>query len=319
MIETNNLSSLLPWEDLINTLDEIFRKEFCCPVRHHHGIKVPDTDEATLLLMPAWIEGEYLGVKQVNVFPGNHHKGMPGLNSHYLLSSAATGELLARFDGNVITARRTAAASALATRYLSRPDSKRFLMVGAGRVAHNVVPANLCVRDISHVDVWDISESNARRLVDHLASQGISASLVPASDLAAAAGQADIISCATLSKEPLIHGDWLKPGTHVDLIGSFTPTMREADDELMARSSLFVDFKEAALHETGDLIQPINNGVISSDSVLADFIGLSNGHHAGRQALADPERDVTVFKAVGSSIEDLASAMLAYEKLKEQE
>lgn len=315
MIETNNLVELLPWKELIESLNDIFQQEYNCPIRHHHGINVPGSDEATLLLMPSWIDGQYIGVKQVNVFPGNHRRGMPGLSSHYLLSSGETGELLARLDGNVITARRTAAASALGTRYLSRPDSKRLLMVGAGRVARNVVPATASIRPIEHVDVWDISEDNAEKFVSELEGQGYSASRVDQGSLEEAVGQADIISCATLSKTPLILGDWVKEGTHVDLIGSFTPKMREADDTLMSKAHVFADFREAALQETGDLSDPIRSGAISEASVEADFIDLSKGVHAGRAGLLGGDKAITVFKAVGSSIEDLAAAILAYNKL----
>lgn len=314
--EPENLVDLLPWDKLIQALDDIFRKDVCCPIRHHHDVNVPNTDKATLLLMPAWIEGEYLGVKQVNVFPGNSKLGKAGLNSHYLLSSATTGELLARFDGNIITARRTAAASALGTKYLSREDSKHLLMVGAGRVARNVVPAIMSVRNIETVEIWDISKENADSFVNELRAAGVNASRVEVDQLENAVKKADIVSCATLSTQPLVLGEWVQPGTHVDLIGSFTPTMREADDELMKKANIFADFKEAALHETGDLITPIANGAITEDSVLGDFISLSGNQKVGRSALNLPNDSVTVFKAVGSSIEDLAAATLAYNQIK---
>ncbi|WP_333669794.1 ornithine cyclodeaminase family protein [Acinetobacter guillouiae] len=314
--EPDNLSDLLPWNKLIQALDDVFRKDVCCPIRHHHEVKVPNTHTATLLLMPAWIEGEYLGVKQVNVFPGNSKLGKPGLNSHYLLSSATTGDLLARFDGNIITARRTAAASALGTKYLSRKDSKHLLMVGAGRVARNVVPAILSVRNIETVEVWDITPANADSFVDELKAVGVNAIRVELNQLEAAVKRADIVSCATLSTEPLVLGDWVQEGTHVDLIGSFTPTMREADDQLMKKARIFADFKEAALHETGDFITPIEKGTITEDSILGDFISLSRNQKIGRKALNLPENCITVFKAVGSSIEDLAAATLAYNQVK---
>ncbi len=314
MLETQNLDALLPWSTLIDGLDEVFRKDVRCPMRQHHAIHVPDGADATLLLMPAWIEGEYLGVKQVNVFPGNSRLGKPALSSHYLLSSATTGELLARFDGNILTARWTAAASALATRYLSRADSTRMLMVGAGRVAGHVVPASMRVRNIEHVDVWSRTSAHAESFVAELRSQGISAHTVAPEALRDAVEQADIISCATLSMQPLIRGHWVRPGTHVDLIGSFTPSMREADDALMARAIVFVDFREAALHESGDLIGPISSGAISASSIVGDFSNLSRGANVGRTALGIPADAMTVFKAVGSAIADLAAAILAYKQ-----
>ncbi|WP_311945699.1 ornithine cyclodeaminase family protein [Halomonas piscis] len=315
MIETDRLSDLLPWPALIDSLDTIFTKSYCCPIRHHHDISVPGNDNATLLLMPAWVEGEYLGVKQVNVFPGNAHQGKPGLSSHYLLSSATTGELLARLDGNIITGRRTAAAAALAARYLSRKNSRRLLMVGAGRVAHQVVPAMLSVRDIEHIDIWNLDYEQGAAFAKELNAQGISAHAIEPNRLHEAAANADIISCATLSTSPLLCGDWITPGTHVDLIGSFTPHMREADDTLMAKAHVFVDFKEAALQETGDLIDPVKNGTLREADILGDFLDFSRGLHRGRTALSDDDHAITVFKAVGSSIEDLAAAILAYKQL----
>lgn len=315
MIETDRLSDLLPWPALIDSLDTIFTKSYCCPIRHHHDINVPGSDNATLLLMPAWVEGEYLRVKQVNVFPGNARHGKPGLSSHYLLSSATTGELLARLDGNIITGRRIAAASALATRYLSRENSRRLLMVGAGRVAHQVVPAMLSVRDIEHIDIWNLDHEQGAAFAEELNTQGLNAHAVDPDKLHETAGKADIISCATLSTSPLLHGDWISPGTHVDLIGSFTPHMREADDALMTKAHVFADFKDAALHETGDLIDPIKSGALREEDILGDFLDLSRGRHGGRTALLDAASAITVFKAVGSSIEDLAAAILAYKQL----
>ncbi len=316
VLEPKNLSDLLPWDKLIQALDDIFRKDVCCPIRHHHEINVPNSDAATILLMPAWIEGEYLGVKQVNVFPGNSKLGKPGLNAQYLLSSAVTGELLARFDGNIITARRTAAAAALGAHYLSRENSETLLILGAGRIARNVVPAIMSVRNIKHVAIWNPTAANGHEFVNELHALDISAEYVAADQLETAVKKADIISCATLSKTPLILGSWVQPGTHVDLIGSFTPSMREADDQLMQKAAIYADFKAAALYETGDFITPIKNGSITEAAVLGDFITLSRNQKVGRAALGIQPDAITVFKAVGSSIEDLAAATLAYNQIK---
>ena len=303
----------LPYKKLIAALDSAFKQDIHSPIRHHHHLNVPGKKGATLLLMPAWLEGEYLGVKQVSVFPSNSEAGIPGLNSIYILSCAKTGQPLAQFDGNVITARRTAAAAALGAQYLSRKNSKRLLMVGAGKVASQVVQAMCAVREIEEIQVFDIYEASAARLVDQIQDEmKIKASVVKKEDLPHVVAWADIVSCATLSEEPLIFGEWVKPGTHIDLIGSFTPTMREADDELMKKAQVFADFKEAALTETGDFISPIRSGAITEDHIIGDFFTLSRGQHTGRQQFTDPENDISVFKAVGSSIEDLAAAMLWY-------
>ncbi|MFJ2684355.1 ornithine cyclodeaminase family protein [Pseudomonas sp. NPDC087342] len=317
-LNAKQLADALPWDALIEALSDIFTRPVNSPVRHHHKIDVPGEPSAMLLLMPAWIEGEYLGVKQVNVFPGNNARNLPGLSSHYLLSCAKTGLPLGQFDGNELTARRTAAASAMASKYLSRSDSARLLMVGAGRMGRYLVSAHRSVRDIQEVDVYDLNFESASAFANELSSQGISAKALTLEELPKAASDADIISCATLATDPVIKGKWLKPGVHLDLVGSFTPLMREVDDDVAALSSIFVDTREGALAETGDLIQPIRNGVINENDVIAEFSELCGKGHAGRSALPNPELAITMFKSVGASIEDLAAAVLAYKRTAEK-
>jgi ornithine cyclodeaminase len=312
--DAEQVTEALPWLALIDALDDIFTCEVHSPVRHHHHLHVSGDPDATLLLMPAWIEDRYLGVKQVNVFPGNTARREPGLTGHYLLSCARTGKHLAQFEANELTSRRTAAASALASRYLSRENAEELLMVGAGRMARRLVPAHAAVRPIKRVRVWDIYSESAAALVEELIEQGYKAEQVSEGGLQQAVGEADIISCATLSQTPLIHGEWLSPGTHVDLVGSFTPYMREADDAVMERGHVFVDTRAGALAESGDLIDPIKSGAISESDILADFYELCGMRHLGRSELDHPSEAVTVFKAVGASSEDLAAAIVAYER-----
>ncbi|MDO6564478.1 ornithine cyclodeaminase family protein [Amphritea sp. 1_MG-2023] len=313
-LNATEIRQALPWDRLIAALKDIFTKEVCAPVRHHHGINVPNEPQATLLLMPAWLEGEYLGVKLVNVFPGNNSRGLPGLNSHYMLSSGKTGQPLAQLDANELTALRTAAASAMASAFLSRDDASTLLMVGAGRMARYLISAHMSVRPITTVRVWNRHESAAKALVDELLSQGIDAQLCPVTELEVAARQADIISCATLSTEPLVLGEWLKPGAHLDLVGSFTPTMRETNNTALQRCQVFVDVRAGALSETGDLIIPIREGAITESTIQADFSELCRGHHRGRADLNDSLNVITLFKSVGDSREDLAAAVLAYQQ-----
>ncbi len=313
-IDAQDVCRLLPWHELIQALEDIFTRKVGAPVRHHHTMPVPGDPDATLLLMPAWLEGEYLGVKQVNVFPGNNSRGLPGLTSHYTLSCGKSGRPLAQLDGNEITARRTAAASAMASCYLSREDTHSMLMVGAGRMGQRLIPAHMSVRPINKVWVWDRSEQASQALVDQLVAQDIDAQVCPVADLANVAGQVDLISCATMATEPLILGDWLKPGTHLDLVGSFTPEMREADNRVMQRGQIFVDTRAGALSETGDLISPIQQGAISEADIQAEFTELCSGQHKGRAQLDDPIQSITVFKSVGDSREDLAAAILAYQR-----
>jgi ornithine cyclodeaminase/alanine dehydrogenase-like protein (mu-crystallin family) len=277
----------LPFTRLIPALERLFCTGCEVPPRHVHSLGAQSPNPLTVLIMPAWIPGQYLGIKTVNIAPANAERGLPGLHSTYLLFDAKTGVPLAQMDGNEITSRRTAAASALAASRLARADSHSLLVLGAGRVGSLVGEAYREVLPITRVTVW---------------TRGA------AIDLAEAAAEADIVSCATLATEPLIRGAWLRPGSHLDLIGSFTPAMREADDAAFAGASLYVDSGEALL-KSGDLLGPMSRGVFSAADVKGTLADLCRNKALGR--VSDTER--TVFKSVGTALEDLAAAVLIYE------
>jgi ornithine cyclodeaminase/alanine dehydrogenase-like protein (mu-crystallin family) len=291
----------LPFESLIDALRAMFIAGCEVPLRHTHRIG----DEGTILLMPAWRTGARLGIKTVTIFPGNGARGKPGLHSIYLLFDASTGEPLARLDGDQITSRRTAAASALAASYLAREDASRLLIVGTGRVASLLAQALRAVRPIARVDVWNHREASAQALVERLRAEGFDAHL--AHDLAGATSRADIVSCATLSTSALIRGEWLREGAHLDLIGSFTPQMREADGACFARSRVFVDTSEA-LAKSGDVLAAIAEQAFSADALQGTLAELCTGTRPGRTSAADR----TLFKAVGTALEDLAAAELVW-------
>jgi len=281
--------SALPFDRLIPALHAAFAAGADVPARHHHALP----SGATLLLMPAW-RPDWMGVKIVSVHPCNAAAGLPAVHATYLLSSTSTGQPVALLDGDVLTARRTAAASALAASFLARPDASRLLLVGAGRVAALVAPAMRVVRGITDVAVWNPGDARGDTLVTDLRSQGFDARRVP--DLDAAIAEADIVSCATLATTPLIHGALLRPGMHLDLIGAFTPAMQEADDAAVARASVWID-TEAALHECGEL---------GSDPAVAGTLAMLCQGVPGRRS-AD---EITLFKSVGTALEDLAAAIL---------
>jgi ornithine cyclodeaminase len=284
----------------------MFKTGCVMPVRHHHSVAVPGEADATLLLMPAWQPGAYVGVKLVSVFPDNHLRSLPAIHGSYLLSSGRTGELLAVIDGGELTARRTAAASALAASHLARKDASSLLVVGTGRLSVNLIEAHSRVRPITEVMIWGRDRAKAEQAVSEARALGYAADV--AEDLEAAARQADIISCATLSRAPLIRGAWLKPGSHLDLIGAFNKDMRESDDEAVRRARVFVDTRAGAFAEAGDLLQPMAAGVIDADHVVAELSELVGGTEGRRSA-----EDITLFKSVGAALEDLAGAILAYE------
>src|SRR5690606_30303430 len=264
--------------------------------------------ENTFILMPVWND-HYLGVKQVVVAPANSDKGLPAIHASYTLLDARTGEPLAQLDAAELTSRRTACTSALAASYLARKDAESLLIVGSGKVAQHLVQAHTTVRPYKRVTVWAREARKAQALADQLAKEGYPAS--SATDLAGAARAADVISCATLSPSPLIKGEWLKLGTHLDLIGSHTPKTREADDEAIRRSTVFVDSRAGALHETGELAIPIAEGLLNPENVKADIAELCKGIHAGRTEA----EGITLFKSAGMAVEDLAAALLVYQSV----
>jgi ornithine cyclodeaminase/alanine dehydrogenase-like protein (mu-crystallin family) len=295
----------LPFERLIPALRTMFAAGCEVPARHVHTV-----GELTSLLMPAWqLDSGYYGVKVVNVAPGNAARGLPGVHGSYLLHDAATGVPLALIDGSELTTRRTAAASALAAGWLARDDAEHLLVVGAGRIAAVLPAAYRVLRPIRRVTVWARQASKAQALAAQFAAQGFDARATTQLDDAVAA--ADIVSCATLADEPLVHGRQLRPGSHLDLIGSFTPAMREADDDCFAGAGLWIDTDEA-LHKSGDLLGPMSRGVFAPGDVRGTLAQLARGQAPGRTHA----HERTVFKSVGSALEDLAAATLVAEALR---
>ncbi|MFM9861416.1 ornithine cyclodeaminase family protein [Pseudoxanthobacter sp. M-2] len=305
-----DLDRLIPPTVLVEALADAFRSGAVSPERHHHAVERPGAATATLLLMPAWRYGDsaedgVIGVKVVTVVPDNASRGRPAVAGTYMLMSGATGEPIAQFDGLALTVRRTAAASALAASHLARADAYRMVMVGAGALAPFLIAAHASVRPIAEVAIWNRSPAAAEALVGRFHRPGLTVQAV--TDLEAAVREADLVSCATLSTAPLVRGDWLKPGVHLDLVGGFRPDMREADDAAVARATVFVDTRAGALAEAGDLLQPIERGVFRHEDIAAELAELCGGGHPGRRHA----EEVTLFKSVGAAIEDLAAAEAA--------
>ena len=310
ILDADATRRLLPFDRLIEALRAKFIEGCEVPLRHAHAISgaTGQAQGGTLLLMPAWQPGRFLGIKTVSIFPGNAALGLPGLHSVYLLLDARTGVPLLQLDGNEITSRRTAAASALAASYLAREDASCLLIVGAGRVASVLAQAYRAVRPITQVRVWNRRPESAARLVERLQSEGMEAQV--AHDLEPSVRWADIVSCATLSTQPLVQGAWLRPGMHLDLIGAFTPAMRESDDACFAGTRVFVDTDEA-LTKAADLLEPMRSGTFDASKVQGTLGQLCRQERPGRGS----DQEVTVFKSVGNALEDLAAAELAYTQL----
>jgi alanine dehydrogenase len=308
VVTADEIDRALTYPALIEALRAAFRADIGAPLRHTHMIAQPGGGEAKLLLMPAWTNsGERLvGCKIVSVYPDNLKINKPSVSGSYILMSGETGEPLVVMDGTVLTAWRTAAASALAASYLARADAAHHLMIGAGALAPHLIRAHSAVRPIRRVTLWNRTRGNAVKLAFALAVGGIEAEI--ADDLEAAVRAADIISCATLSAAPLVRGKWLKKGAHLDLVGAYTPKMRESDDDAIRRARVYVDTRAGAPKEAGDIAQPLKSGVLNKDGIRGDLFELCRGEAKGRTAASQ----ITLFKSVGTAIEDLAAAMLVW-------
>jgi ornithine cyclodeaminase len=306
------IRSRLPWPRMLAALDAMLKADVAAPLRTSHPIEVPGEPTASLLLMPAWRSGGRMGVKLVTVFPGNGERNERAVGAVYALFDARNGAPLALFDGEEITARRTAGASAYAAGRLARADARHLVLVGSGRLARGLVEAHRLVRPIERVSLWSRTPEHAQAAAAAMARDGLPVTAVR--DLEPAVRAADIVCCATLSTAPLVHGAWLAPGTHVDLVGAFNARMRETDDAAIARADLVVvDNRAAALAEGGDIVQAMSSGAIGEGDVAADLADLARGRHPGRTR-AD---EVTVFKSVGFALEDLAAAEAVFDAERE--
>jgi ornithine cyclodeaminase len=311
LIDADAIDRVLDFNAVIDALQRAFVGGFAGPARHHHAL---DQDSgATQLLMPAWTAdlpepGSFLGTKIASVFPHNRAQGIPAVNGTYVLQSGETGLPLAAIDGTRLTHWRTAAVSALGVNYLARADARTLLICGSGALAPMLIAAHSGVRPIEEILVWNHRRTGAETLVAALAAKGLNARV--ADDLAETVARADIVSCATLAREPFLHGEWLSPGTHVDLVGAFKLNMREADEVALQRARIFID-TERALSEGGEVALAIASGAIARDHVqgtLGELIGGTVAGHGDAQ-------EITVFKSVGTSIADLAVAILIWQRV----
>lgn len=305
MFSAEDVARLGPYRDIVEALREGFRAEIETPVRHHHDI----SDVSTLLLMPAWSK-DWAGLKTVVFKTDNAAKGLPTIQASYLLIEQKTGTTVAMMDGGEITRRRTAAASALAADYLAREDATTLTIVGAGALAPHFVRAHAAVRPVKRVFIHSRTLAKAEELAAELAHDGFETHSV--TDLEHAVRQSDIVSCVTTATAPVVMGRWLKPGAHVDLAGAFKPTMRETDAEVVARSSVYVDTRDGALAEAGDLLQARDEGKFDFANIRGDLFELCRGTAKGR-TLPD---EITLFKSAGSAIEDLATAIMLFGKVR---
>lgn len=296
--------------ELIAELRQVFSsKKTIVPMRHHHDFPNPTTGaDTTLLLMPAWNPSEDAGVKIVTVSPENAQFDLPSIQGTYIYLDATKGTIKAVLEAKKLTVKRTAATSALAASYLSREDASSLLMIGTGALSINLIKAHASIRPITEVYLWGRNFDKAKALSKTLENEKFT--VTPIQTIEEKIGDVAIISCATLSKVPLVLGKYLRPGQHIDLVGAYKRDMREADNETIAKSSIFIDTYQGGLKESGDIVIPLQEGVIQESDIKADLFELCATTKKGRIS----KEEITVFKSVGHALEDLAAANYYYKK-----
>ncbi|MXY49433.1 MAG: ornithine cyclodeaminase family protein [Gemmatimonadetes bacterium] len=309
LLSRSDMASVLTMPDVIEAVEEGFRsagERDDVPVRL--PVHVADRPSVALF-MPAYLAGSNtLGAKVVSAFHDNPARGLPMITGFYVLCDAETGRLIALMDATFLTGIRTAAASAVATKYLARKDSRVLGIIGTGVQGRFHVDAITAVRPIERIVVYNRTPERGRGLADDLASRGMSCRL--AETAADCAAEADVLAVCTSSKKPLFDGGLVRPGSHVNAVGVFTADSQELDTGLIQRARVFVDTYEGAFEEAGDIIVPLRAGDISRDHIRAELTELVTGRKEGRTG----DGEITVFKSVGYAMEDAVTARLAYER-----
>lgn len=311
MLKLSNLQleQSLNYPQLVDVLKNAFAANYTTPLRHHHNFKNPIAKKlSTLLLMPSWDNENYLGVKLVTISPKNETKHLPTIQGLYLLFDIKTGVPLMQCDARLLTVKRTAAASALASQYLSKRDSENLLMIGTGYLAPHLIEAHTAVRPIKKIKVWGRNFEKAKQVVNQFKDSDFE--IIPIKKIQDEILTADIISAATMSTLPLIKGEWLQAGQHLDLVGSYLPSLREADDNAITRSSVYVDNLEGACKETGDILIPIQNGTLKKEDIKGDLFEICK---TKKIYMRTDQNEITLFKSVGHALEDLATASYLFE------
>lgn len=282
-------------------------------MRHHHDFPNPKVNsDSTLLLMPAWSPSKNAGVKVVTVSPENGQFDLPSIQGTYIYLDATKGTIKAIIEAKSLTAKRTAAASALASSYLSKSNSSSLLMIGTGALSINLIKAHATVRPIKNVYIWGRSFEKAAAICNELKGENFNCTAIPT--IEEKISNVDIISCATLSKTPLVFGKYLQVGQHVDLVGAYKKDMREADDEAIRKATVFVDTFQGGLKEGGDIAIPLQNGILKEEDIKADLFSLCSDQHLGRRN----SEEITLFKSVGHALEDLQLLLIIIKKFTDE-
>ena len=298
------VAQALPYPALIEALAAGLQQPIESPAR---SVYAPNGDNSAVLVMPAWKVQEIMGVKLVSIWPGNSARGQSAVSAVYVLISCEDGTPIAVLDGTELTLRRTAAAAALSARMLARKNSQTLAILGTGSLSVPMAVAHASVLDCKTILIWGRDSKKTQAVVDRLALQGITAHA--SNDLQATLAQADVVSVASTANEPFIRSDWVRPGTHLGLMGAFTPTMAEAEPALMQRAQVFADSREAVLQKGGEVLQAIQQGLMAAADIQAELAEMAA---QPQRAWRDSEEAITVFKSVGFASLDLIAAELVF-------
>ena len=311
-VNKEKISSLLPMEECIGVMEKMFRSlaagECLQPLRTI--MRLPDRS-GVLGMMPGYAANPgVVGIKVITVFHANSEVGLPSHQGIVMLFDAKHGQPLMLFDALEITAIRTAAASAVATKILSRKNSSTLAIIGSGEQAKRHIEAMLLARNIKQINLWSRNEKNAKLLVNELSGE-YNLPVHIKKNVQQAVENADIICTVTSSKEPLVMGEWIASGTHINAVGSSTAFARELDTAAIVKSKLFVDCYESLFNEAGDFLIPRKEGAVTDDHVKAEIGEILSGTKKGREH----DDEITIFKSLGIAAEDIFSAYHIYEKI----
>ncbi len=313
MFDAEKILNSMSFTTLVDELAAMHRE----PIGLVDELLMESTDDGDnvshFFIRTGWQPEKAVGAKVITVFPRNNQsREWPSIQAVYILFEGVNGTPIACLDGTALTWLKTASDSALGSRLLSRENIESMLMIGAGQMAPHLVSAHCETRpSLKQVYIWNRTADKAINLCHSLAAKFSQISFTAAAEIEAGVRQADLICSAIGCEEPIIQGEWLKPGAHVDLIGAYTAEMREADDECLRRGSLFVDARETTIHQIGELMIPLASAVISENDVLADLSDLCQQRHPGRQS----EDEITVFKNGGGGHLDLMCARILHQNI----
>ena len=316
MLDAEKILNCLPFTTLVDELAAMHRQPIGLVDEMLMESKDTDGNLNHFFIRSGWQPEQAVGAKVISIFPRNNQKReWPSIQAVYILFEGQNGTPIACLDGTALTWIKTAADSALGSQLLSRENIESMLMIGAGQMAPHLVRAHCEVRpSLNQVQIWNRTVDKAESLCQTLANQFPQIRFTATTEIETAIRETDLICSAIGLKQPIIRGEWLRPGTHVDLIGAYTPEMREADDECLRRGSLFVDARETTINHIGELMIPLAQGVITESDVLADLSDLCQQRHPGRRS----EDEITLFKNGGGGHLDLMCARILHQHCDQQ-